>query len=73
MAEGEISTILQIFEAGGNIALLGFMVLSFYRGDVIAKSVLDRILAVYEQQLAEMTERILERLDTALSRDVEKL
>ena len=63
---GELSVLLQAINALGVVGLLGFMVVAFYRGDLIAKTVLDRILAVYEKQLAEMTERILERLEVAL-------
>ena len=58
MSETQLTTLLQIFDAGGNIALLGFMVLAFYRGDLIARVVLDRILAVYERQMAEMAARV---------------
>lgn len=63
---GDLSVLLQAINAIGVIGVLGFMVIAFYRGDLVAKSVLDRILAVYEKQLAEMTERILKRLEEVL-------
>ena len=62
----QLSVLFQAINALGVVGILGFMVIAFYRGDLVAKSMLDRILAVYEQQLAAMTERILERLDNAL-------
>ena len=69
MAEsGELNVLLQAINALGVVGILGFLVVAFYRGDLIAKAVLDRILAVYEQQLADMTERILEQLQAALQR-----
>lgn len=65
-SESQLSVLFQAINALGVVGILGFMVIAFYRGDLVAKSMLDRILAVYEQQLAAMTERILERLDNAL-------
>lgn len=62
-----LSVLLQAINAAGVVGLLGFMVVAFYRGDLIAKALLDRILSVYEKQIAEMTERILERLEVALT------
>lgn len=63
MQNGELSVLLQALNAAGVVGLLGFMVLAFYRGDLIARSLLDRILALYEKQLAELSERILQRLE----------
>ena len=51
---------LTIHEAGARLAAGEFTALE------LTEAVLDRILAVYEKQLAEMTERILERLEVAL-------
>ena len=62
----QLSVLFQAINALGVVGILGFMVIAFYRGDLVAKTMLDRILAVYEQHLAAMTERILERLDIAL-------
>lgn len=63
MQNGELSMLLQALNAAGVVGLLGFMVLAFYRGDLVARSLLDRILALYEKQLAELSERILKRLE----------
>jgi len=63
MQNGELSVLLQALNAAGVVGLLGFMVLAFYRGDLVARSLLDRILALYEKQLAELSERILKRLE----------
>lgn len=64
--DAQLSVLFQAINALGVVGILGFMVVAFYRGDLVAKTMLDRILAIYEQQLADMTERILERLDIAL-------
>ncbi|MEX1247547.1 MAG: hypothetical protein WEA61_03630 [Anaerolineales bacterium] len=63
---GELSVLLQALNAAGVVGLLGFMVLAFYRGDLIARSLLDRILALYEKQLTELSERILKRLEEVI-------
>ena len=63
MQNGELSVLLQALNAAGVVGLLGFMVLAFYRGDLVARSLLDCILALYEKQLAELSERILKRLE----------
>lgn len=63
LANGELSVLLQALNAAGVIGLLGFMVAAFYRGDLIARSLLDRILGLYEKQLAELSEQILKRLE----------
>ena len=63
MQNGDLSVLLQALNAAGVVGLLGFMVLAFYRGDLVARSLLDRILALYEKQLAELSERILKRLE----------
>ena len=65
---GELSVLLQALNAAGVVGLLGFMVLAFYRGDLIARSLLDRILALYEKQLTELSERILKRLEEVIGR-----
>jgi hypothetical protein len=62
----ELTVLFQAVNALGVIGLLGFMVIAFYRGDLIARSLLDRILALYEQQLRELAERILERLEEVI-------
>lgn len=62
----ELTVLFQAVNALGVIGLLGFMVVAFYRGDLIARSLLDRILALYQQQLAELSERILKRLEEVI-------
>ena len=56
--------LLKVIDALGGIGVLIFLVWAFYRGDLIPKSILNRILEVYEKQMAE---RILTRLDEALA------
>ncbi|MBN2503156.1 MAG: hypothetical protein JXB38_20430 [Anaerolineales bacterium] len=60
---GELGVLFDAINALGVVGLLGFMVLAFYRGDLIARSVLDRILEVYEQRLTALVEEILEKLE----------
>ncbi|MBX3047691.1 MAG: hypothetical protein KIT46_08335 [Anaerolineales bacterium] len=64
----DLTVLLQVINAAGVVGLLGFMVMAFYRGDLIARSLLDRILALYEKQLAELSERILKRLEEVVTR-----
>lgn len=64
----DLTVLLQVINAAGVIGLLGFMVMAFYRGDLVARSLLDRILALYEKQLAELSERILKRLEEVVTR-----
>lgn len=59
---GELSVLFDAINALGVVGLLGFMVLAFYRGDLIARAVLDRILEVYEKRLTALAEEILEKL-----------
>jgi hypothetical protein len=62
----DLTTLFQAVNALGVIGLLGFMVTAFYRGDLIARSLLDRILALYEQQLRELSEQILKKLEEVI-------
>ena len=64
----ELTVLFQAINALGVIGLLGFMVTAFYRGDLIARSLLDRILALYEKQLVELSEQILKRLEEVIGR-----
>ena len=61
-----LQTVADFLNAAGTLGVLLFMVLAFYRGDIVSKRTLDRILAQYERQFAESTARILERIDAAL-------
>jgi hypothetical protein len=65
---GDFSMLLDAINAFGVVGLLTFMVFAFYRGDLVARSLLDRILALYEQQLGELSERILQRLEDVIRR-----
>ena len=58
-----LTLLLQAINAFGIVGVLAFMLLAFYRGELIPKVILDRILAIYEKQLQEMAERILTRID----------
>lgn len=62
----ELNVLLNAINTLGVVGLLAFMVVAFYRGDLIARSLLDRILNLYEQQLTELSERILKRLEEVL-------
>jgi hypothetical protein len=65
MMKWEVGVNGELFDAInalGVVGLLGFMVLAFYRGDLIARAVLDRILEVYEKRLTALIEEILEKL-----------
>ncbi|HRN50151.1 MAG TPA: hypothetical protein PLC52_04930 [Anaerolineales bacterium] len=64
----DLAILFEAINALGVIGLLAFMVMAFYRGDVVARSVLDRILNLYEQQMGELSERILARLEEVIRR-----
>ena len=66
ISDGDLGVFLEIINALGVVGLLGFMVMAFYRGDLIARSLLDRILQLYEKQLTELSDRILQRLDAVI-------
>ena len=66
VSDGDLGVFLEIINALGVVGLLGFMVMAFYRGDLIARSLLDRILQLYEKQLTELSDRILQRLDAVI-------
>ncbi len=62
----DFTVLFDAINALGVVGLLAFMVVAFYRGDLIARNLLDRILNLYEEQLLELSERILKRLEEAL-------
>lgn len=64
----DLAILFEAINALGVIGLLAFMVIAFYRGDVVARSVLDRILSLYEQQMSELSERILARLEEVVKK-----
>ena len=66
VSDGDLGVFLEIINALGVVGLLGFMVMAFYRGDLIARSLLDRILQLYEKQLTELSDCILQRLDAVI-------
>ncbi len=45
-SDSQLSVLFQAINALGVVGILGFLVVAFYRGDLVAKSLLDRILAV---------------------------
>ena len=69
MENGDIRVLLEAVNAFGVVGLLTFMVMAFYRGDLIARSLLDRILSLYEEQIAELSERILRRLEEVVRKE----
>ncbi len=64
----KLQLVLQLINAGGVVGVLVFFVWAFYRGEVISHAVFERILQQYEHQFGELSERILERIDTALDK-----
>ena len=62
----DLAILFEAINALGVIGLLAFMVMAFYRGDVVARSVIDRILSLYEQQMGELSERILARREEVI-------
>ncbi|MCL4257681.1 MAG: hypothetical protein KJZ53_04020 [Anaerolineales bacterium] len=61
--------LFEAINALGVVGLLMFMVLAFYRGDLIARNLLDRILSLYEEQLDQLSQRILAKLEEVMKRD----
>lgn len=65
----DIRVLLEVINALGVVGLLAFMVMAFYRGDLIARSLLDRILSLYEEQIGELSQRILAKLEEVVKGD----
>lgn len=61
--------VVRSYHALGVVGLLAFMVVAFYRGDLIARSLLDRILSLYEEQIGELSQRILARLEEVMKEE----
>lgn len=61
--------LFEAINALGVVGLLMFMVLAFYRGDLIARNLLDRILSLYEEQLDQLSQRILAKLEEVMKKD----
>ncbi len=64
----DIGVLLEVINALGVVGLLAFMVMAFYRGDLIARSLLDRILNLYEEQIGELSQRILAKLEEVMKK-----
>lgn len=64
--DAEMGVLFEAINALGVVGLLMFMVLAFYRGDLIARSLLDRILSLYKEQLEQLSQRILARLEEVM-------
>lgn len=64
----QIKFILQVFESISSTGLLIAAVLMFYRGEIIPKSVLTRILEntnkLFNQEVKNMTAEIIEEIRT---------
>jgi len=54
------------FIQGGAVVVLTYVVFAFVRGDIISRIVFDRVLQMYEKQLAQLAEQYLQRLDKML-------
>ena len=55
--------LLQVANGLGTLGVLIFLVLAFYRGDIVAKPVLDRIVKTYDDRIAELVGRFISSLD----------
>jgi len=55
--------LLTVVNSIGTLGMLVFMVLAFYRGDIVAKAVVDRILEVYEKRIGELVDRLMAKMD----------
>lgn len=64
----EFQFALDLINGLGTVGALVLMVVAFLRGDIITKSVFDRVLLMYEKQLEKMTEIFFERLNQAIDR-----
>ncbi|QYK51834.1 MAG: hypothetical protein KF701_04885 [Anaerolineales bacterium] len=65
----DMRVLFEAINALGVVGLLMFMVLAFYRGDLIARNLLDRILSLYEEQLDQLSQRILAKLEEVMKKD----
>ncbi|UYN90154.1 MAG: hypothetical protein KIT08_02690 [Anaerolineales bacterium] len=65
----DMQVLFEAINALGVVGLLAFMVVAFYRGDLIARSLLDRILSLYEEQIGELSQRILARLEEVMKEE----
>lgn len=66
----------QLLTAANSIGTLGvliFFVLAFYRGDILSKTVHDRIVKVYEDQAKELTTRLVASIERIEQKIVEEL
>jgi hypothetical protein len=60
--------VAQIASGVGALGLAIALVALFIRGDIISKSILDRILVIYEKQMQDGLDRFTKSLDTSLER-----
>lgn len=56
----------EVINSLGTVGALLLLVVAFMRGDIIPKSVFDRVLQMYERQLQILTEKFMERLDKVI-------
>ena len=59
----DFQTILEMVNSAGLVGLLVFLIAAFQRGELISKTMLERILNVYEERLEVLTEEIVRKLD----------
>ena len=65
----EVNTVIQALDAGGTLAILVILVVLFYRGDLVTKKTVDKIVAVYEKQAEKMMEFHEERYGVLLDQN----
>lgn len=68
ISDEELKLVLSIINTTGVVGVLSLIVLAFVRGEIITKTVFDRVLSLYEKQLERMTEQFIERLDKIIER-----
>lgn len=55
--------VISIINTTGVVGVMTLIIVAFLRGEIITKTVFDRVLALYEKQLERMTEQFIDRLD----------
>ncbi len=58
----DLNTFLDVINAVGVVGILAFLLFAFYRGDLIPRVILDKILSLYEKQMTDMTEKIIKAI-----------
>lgn len=63
-----VKLMISVINTTGVVGVMTLIVVAFLRGDIITKTVFDRVLALYEKQLERMTEQFIDRLDKIIER-----